>query len=451
MDDFEKKIALQERRLQREKRARKEAEQLLEQRSRELYEANTALKAANTHMEQQVADRTMALRLARDEALSANKAKSEFLSSMSHELRTPLNAIIGFSQLLAMDCDDDAEAENIAEIEKAGHHLLNLINEVLDLSKIESGKVSINLEEIALADVLADCRSLSESLAKRFNIKLIIDSSTDLTVFADSTRLKQVLSNLISNAIKYNRANGKVTVTVSKKDFSERVRIEVEDTGPGIADDKHEQLFEAFNRIGAENSGIEGTGIGLMITRQLVEMMGGEIGLTSEVGVGSCFWVDIPAHAMLDDNLDEQQEQQEQSETALASCAESIEQEQSMLHTVLYVEDNPANLRLVERIFLRMENIRLQATMDASTGLEMIAEQKPDLLLLDINLPGMSGIEMLQELKKHSQTADIPSIAISADAMQANIDEALAAGFDHYLTKPLNVKELQTLVYSYLD
>jgi len=300
MDDLEKKYAILERHFQRERSARKEAERLLEDRGRELYDALQSLKRAYEDQESIIENRTSELKVARDEALAANKAKSQFLSSMSHELRTPLNAILGFSQLILMDVEDEYQKENIEEIESAGQHLLNLINEVLDLSKIEAGNMTLSIEHVDMANLLPECYSLTRPIAERFGIELSFDEIENLFVIADYTRLKQVIINLVSNAIKYNRKNGTVSVEIQITDDA-AVRVSVRDTGNGIPEDMREELFEPFKRLGAEKSNIEGTGIGLMITSQLVEMMGGRLGLESEVGVGSVFWVDMPMHES--DNL----------------------------------------------------------------------------------------------------------------------------------------------------
>ncbi|OYY92272.1 MAG: hypothetical protein B7Y41_16550 [Hydrogenophilales bacterium 28-61-23] len=368
-------------------------------------------------------------------ALSASRAKSEFLSSMSHELRTPMNAILGFGQLLQMDRDLSAEqADSAREIVKAGRHLLTLINEVLDLARIESGNLTLSMEPVELVELIDECAVLVESGAIRQGLAFERDMAPCLGrwVRADRLRLKQVLINLLSNAVKYNRAGGSVRIACEFK-ATGQVRLAVSDTGPGIPEDKLADLFTPFNRLGLEAGSIEGSGIGLVISKRLVEMMGGEIGVDSRPGQGCTFWVELaraepfaaPATA---------------TPTEAAHAATSGMQ---CYHTVLYVEDNPANLRLMQQVLAPRADIRLLSSGEPLVGLELARDEHPDLIMLDINLPGMSGYEMLKQLQADADTRDIPVLAISANAMPEDIERGLAAGFRAYLTKPLDLARLQ--------
>jgi PAS domain S-box-containing protein len=375
-------------------------------------------------------------------AIAGSRAKSEFLSSMSHELRTPLNAILGFGQLLEMDQTLATEqVDNAHEIVKAGRHLLTLINEVLDLARIESGKLTLSMEPVQLVELIEECAAMVESGAIRQGLAFHRDMAhcQERWVRADRLRLKQVLINLISNAIKYNREGGSVQITCESKSNG-LVRLAVTDTGPGIPEDKLAELFTPFNRLGLEAGSIEGSGIGLVISKRLVEMMGGEIGVDSQPGQGCTFWMELAetepltAPAVL-------------SATGSGSCAAAggaIPAGKPHRHTILYVEDNPANLRLMQRVLAPRSDIRLVSSGEPLVGLELAHGEHPDLIMLDINLPGMSGYEMLKELQASADTCEIPVLAISANAMPADIERGLAAGFLAYLTKPLDLARLQT-------
>ena len=379
-----------------------------------------------------------ALEAAKVTAESANAAKSEFLSNMSHELRSPLNAILGFAQLIDSGAPrpTPAQKDSIDQILHAGWYLLELINEILDLALIESGKLSMSLEPIALAEVLADCQSMVEPHARKSGVSLNFGTNgCAIVVRADRTRLKQVVVNLLSNAIKYNREGGKVEVRCGAGSAG-RVRVSVRDTGKGLTPEKLAQLFQPFNRLGQEGGVEEGTGIGLVVSKRLVELMGGVLGVKSRVGVGSEFWVDLLAATAL--------EAPESAALPLAQSAASDSPDTATaaaVRTVLCVEDNPANLMLVERLLARRPDIRLISAVDGRRGIEMARQMQPDVILMDINLPGISGVTALRILRADASTAHIPVVALSANAMPRDIEKGLEAGFFRYLTKPIKLAE----------
>jgi signal transduction histidine kinase/CheY-like chemotaxis protein len=390
-------------------------------------------------LDQALQNSNLALQAAKLTAEKANLAKSDFLSNMSHELRSPLNAILGFAQLIESGTPPPtpAQRQSVDQILQAGWYLLVLINEILDLALIESGRLSLSPEPISLADVLSDCRGMIEPLAMKNGIALTFPLFDDTPyVKADRTRLKQVLINLLSNAIKYNRTGGSVEV-ICTLSSTQRTRIAVRDTGNGLPPEKLAQLFQSFNRLGQETGTEEGTGIGLVVSKRLVELMGGEIGAESEVGVGSVFWIEL--HETHAPRL-----------FAAATEFEATEvppiQTDAPEHTLLCVEDNPANLLLVEKLLERRPDIRLLVAKDGIRGVEMARAARPDVILMDINLPGISGLVALDILAEDPRTARIPVIALSANAMPADIEKGLAAGFFRYLTKPIKVNEfMETL------
>ena len=374
------------------------------------------------------------LKAARQASEKANLAKSDFLSSMSHELRSPLNAILGFAQLMDTSAPPPSpeQKSSIKQILQAGWYLLELINEVLDLALIESGKLSISPEPISLNEVLGLCEDMIQPLADKNSIRIVFaQPDNNYFVCADRTRFKQVMINLLSNAIKYNRVGG--SVEISTKTVSDsRIRISVQDTGEGLSADKLSQLFQPFNRLGQEAGLEEGTGIGLVVSKRLVELMDGEIGAQSTEGVGSVFWIELIL-------TNEPELEAHQTEHAFINRVILPNEGQS---TLLYVEDNPANLLLVKKLLERRTDISLFSTGNGTSGVEMARLLLPDVILMDINLPGISGIEAMQILATDSATAHIPIVAISANAMPRDIEKGLDAGFFRYLTKPIKVNEL---------
>ncbi|MDP2238533.1 MAG: ATP-binding protein [Burkholderiales bacterium] len=374
----------------------------------------------------------------RNEAMAAaekaNRAKTEFLSSMSHELRTPLNAILGFAQLMEFGSPPPtpSQTRSLDQILKAGWYLLELINEILDLALIESGKVTLSREPVSLVEVMLECRAMIEPQAQKRGIGMAFPRfDIPYFVIADRTRVKQVLINLLFNAIKYNRPEGAVAVecTLSPPD---RIRISVRDTGAGLTPEQLAQLFQPFNRLGKEAGAEEGTGIGLVVTKRLVELMGGVIGADSAVGAGSVFWFELSLT------------------TAPLLAAQEVEHaalvrpqvpDGAPQRTLLYVEDNPANLELVEQLIARRPDLRLLSAADGNLGIEFARVYQPQVILMDINLPGISGLAAMKILRADPSTAHIPIIALSANAVPHDIEKALEAGFFNYLTKPIKVNQ----------
>ncbi len=398
---------------------------------------NTARKlveAEQKRLDQALRETNLELQGAKVEAERANLAKSDFLSSMSHELRSPLNAILGFAQL--MDSESPpltaGQKESTSQILRAGWFLLELINEILDLAQIESGKLPLSLEPVSLDEVLADCQAMIEPQARKSGIRVVFaQPDVTLCVNADRTRVKQVFVNLLSNAIKYNRAGGSVEVS-SRTRPGDRVRMSFKDTGEGLTPDKVAQLFQPFNRLGQEAGVEEGTGIGLVVSKKLVELMGGLIGVESTVGVGSVFWIELNASNVVETGSDDKPH-------AVATLSGTGSG--GPLRTVLYVEDNPANLMLVKKLLARRPDVSLLSAKDGRSGVEMAQAARPDVILMDINLPGISGVIALGILAGDPSTAHIPVIAISANAMPRDIERGLEAGFFRYLTKPIKVNE----------
>jgi PAS domain S-box-containing protein len=367
-------------------------------------------------------------------AEKANLAKSDFLSSMSHELRTPLNAILGFAQLMetGVPSPTPAQKRNLDQILKAGWYLLELINEILDLALIESGKVTLSREPVSLIEVMLECRAMIEPQAQKRGIGMTFPRfEIPYFVKADRTRVKQVLINLLFNAIKYNKPQGSVVVECALVP-QDSIRISVRDTGAGLAPEQLAQLFQPFNRLGKEAGAEEGTGIGLVVTKRLVELMGGVIGADSAVGAGSVFWIELPLTTA---------PQLTVPETAHAALVQSRVPDGTPLRTLLYVEDNPANLELVEQLVARRPDLRLLSAADGNLGIEFARAYQPEVILMDINLPGISGLAAMKILRADPSTAHIPIIALSANAVPHDIEKALEAGFFNYLTKPIKVNQ----------
>lgn len=401
--------------------------------------AEDGLKQLNEQLEVRVEERTVELVAARDEAERASRAKSEFLSRMSHELRTPLNAILGFGQLLEMDIREDEQADNVREILHAGRHLLELINEVLDLARIESGRLNMGQEPVALAPLIEESLAFIRPMADARGIGVTTqDQGCGEVVLVDRIRLKQVLINLLSNAVKYNSEQGRITVACANVDTS--VRISISDTGAGLTPEQQARLFSPFERLDADKHAIEGTGIGLALSKRLTELMGGRIGVESTAGEGSTFWVQVPLLP------DEETADSPSGESALVHPAEPGHASETRQRDILYIEDNPANMRLVESILARRQDIRLLTAYKPSEGLELARAHQPALVLLDISLPEMDGYEVLRRLRADVLTRDIPVVAVSANAMPSDLDRGKAAGFQDYLTKPLEVDELLRVV-----
>ena len=376
----------------------------------------------------------LALHEAMSVAEKANRAKSDFLSSMSHELRTPLSAILGFAQLIESGTPQPTPAQkrSVDQILRAGWYLLELINEILDLALIESGRLSLSLEPISLGEVLHECQTMIEPQAQGRGIRISFPHFAKPCILrADRMRIKQILINLLSNAIKYNRVGGSVKLACTNL-ADHRIRICIEDTGLGLSPDKMAQLFQPFNRLGQEAHAEEGTGIGLVMTKRLIELMGGTIGVESTVGQGSVFWIEI-------DLADENQLAPVKADiSALVALAIA---DDARLRTILYVEDNPANLMLVEDLIARRSDLRLLSARDGYQGIELARAARPDVILMDINLPGINGIRALRILSEDPLTLHIPVIALSANAIPRDIKKGLEAGFFRYLTKPIKVNE----------
>ena len=378
------------------------------------------------------------------EAISSSNHKSAFISSLNHELRTPMNAVLGFAQMMEMNADEPLTEEQKSAVEhilKNGNHLLELIDQMLELNEIEAGTLPLNMEDIPARDVFDESLYLIRARAAQEGVS-VIDQTKDEhlpLLFTDSTRLIQVLINLMTNAVKYNRKGG--TVTLSCEQLPEHMlRINIIDNGIGIPRDQQDSLFQPFERLGHELSQIDGTGIGLSITRQIVEILGGQIGFESVEDKGSTFWVDIPM------SIEQASVQKTVRATDAAKPDEEAARDDGPTQTVLYIEDNPDSLHLVEAIVSQFGNIRMLTAENATVGYDLSTSQKPDLILMDINLPGMNGIQALKRLQQTRETRDIPVIAVTSNTMPKDVEAGLKAGFAAYITKPIKVSEfIQTI------
>jgi len=378
-------------------------------------------------------------------AEAANLAKTKFLSSISHEFRTPLNAIMGFSKLLEMDSEsplNQEQSDMVDQIGQGGMILLNLINSVLDLSEIETGEITLSIESFDPLLVVRDCLSLVDDMAKRCNIRITQQDTPSYdgrlnpcVIRADRNRFHQVLLNLLTNAIKYNRDGGEVSIRCQHQEDN-RICFTISDTGIGIPEDLQDQLFQPFQRLGAENSKIDGTGIGLTLAKILVELMGGEIGFNRRESEGTDFWVSFAS---------------DDEDTTIDTLPDEDVDVTPDQKTVLYVEDNPTNLNLMKKVIERINGVQLIWANTAESGIEMALRIRPALILMDINLPGMNGIEALKQIKALEVLKEIPVIAVSANAMQSDIDRAFKVGFKNYITKPFKVAEIIEQISSNLS
>jgi PAS domain S-box-containing protein len=396
-------------------------------------------------------------KISAEAAERANKAKSEFISRMSHELRTPLNAVLGFTELLEMEDPTPKQLDNLQHVSRAGQHLLKLVGEVLDIARIEAQQIDLTTEPIEVDSILRECLDLIKPVAQQYEIEVDVvhppaqsangrrngrsDTGGELWVLADRQKLRQTLLNLLSNAIKYNKQDGRVTVkSTHNGDGYGYVRMSVEDTGQGIAPEQMSRLFVPFERLGANRRHIEGTGLGLALSKLLVEAMGGKIGVDSTPGVGSTFWIELPRVVMHSAAGSEAGDKKDEGMNAAVVGVTGI------TGKVLYIEDNASNLKLVEGIMRHRQAVRLVSAMNGADGVEAARRELPDLILLDLNLPDMHGEEVLKRLQELKEIAGVPVVIVSADANREQIDHLAALGAHSYMTKPLDVQRLLALI-----
>jgi signal transduction histidine kinase/CheY-like chemotaxis protein len=389
----------------------------------DLHRSELALRELNTDLEARVRSRTAELQLALQHAEKASRAKTDFLSHMSHELRTPMNAILGFAQIIEMANPTPQQLKWVTEIRRAGDHLMQMINDLLDLTRIEAGKISIRLEPIVLLPIIEEAVAIvaPSVAARRLVLRQELASAAAIHVLADRLRLRQVLVNLLSNAVKYNNPQGRITIRCEQQGAA--VRLSVADTGIGISPDKAARLFQPFERLGAEDRAVEGVGIGLALSRQFAELMGAQLGFESTAGAGSVFWVDLPLAGAA---------QTSDARPAASAAAGDLRCD------LLWVEDQASNVEVLQAYLAHYPNVHLRIARTGGSGLAMMRARRPDLILLDINLPDRSGHQVLAELRRDPGLHDLPVIAVSADAMAEDIRLGLKAGFDRYHVKPLD-------------
>jgi PAS domain S-box-containing protein len=393
---------------------------------------------ANELLEAHIKERTAQLEHAKDEAERANQAKSVFLARMSHELRTPMNAILGFSQVLEIEPLSTEQQSFVHEIHQAGDHLLELINDLLDISRIESGRMEFKIDPVELRPIIEQATQIIRPLLHKMNLTFINRCAHDIMLLADATRLKQILVNLFSNAAKYNLAGGRILIECHPTG-TDRLRVTVSDTGTGISQENLARLFTPFERLGMSgNTTIEGTGIGLALSKKMAHYMNGDIGVESTLGQGSTFWIELPLYSLADEMIAPIQAQIESPEQFTEKAR------------VLYVEDNIPNLKVVEAMLRHHTNLTLLSATNGANGLELAQRYLPDIILLDIHLPDMDGYAVLQALQSKPETRGIPVIAVSADAMPLNVERGLNAGFCRYLTKPIQLSELIETINQFL-